>query len=114
MKKIENKRIVKNSNKAKSVVDFFELEDNIITCYCYSPENETEENYTPATVKLEDFELWLDSEGYLSGSDDEVKHPDDPCQGVTTTWNFSIHEFMDTDNHNWSISDLLTNFLNKK
>lgn len=109
----ENKSKIKKANKAKLIVDFFELNADVITCYCYNPDNDIEENYTPIAVKLEDFETWLNSKGYLSGSFDEIKHPDDPCQ-TTVSWNYSIDEFMDVKNHNWNISDLLTNFLNKK
>jgi hypothetical protein len=113
MEQLKNKSIIKSSNRAKSVVDFFELDNNVITCYCYSPENETEENYNPIDVALNDFEMWLDSEGYLKGDYEELRHPDDPCQGQTIECNYSIHEFLHTDTHNWNISDLLTKLLNK-
>jgi hypothetical protein len=112
MKKIENKSIAKNLNKAKSVVDFFELNNNVITCYCYSPENETEENYTPIDVTLNEFELWLDDEGFLKGDYERIVCPHEMITTIDT-WSYTIDEFMSGENHHWNISDLLTKFLNK-
>jgi len=99
--------------KKIKVVDFFELEGQIVTCYCYAPADETEENYTPVEVKLDEFEEWLSGEGYLKGDYESVGCPHRGLAKVSI-WSYTIHEFMAKENHNWNIEELLTTFLNTK
>lgn len=99
---------MRTKTAASVIVDFYEVKGAIITCFCYKPNDETEEK----EIQLDEFEEWLNGEGYLSRCDEDEKHPDARCQSKRTLWTLSIHAFMDRE-HNWSVEDLLTQFINK-
>jgi hypothetical protein len=109
---MKSKSIANILNKTTSVVDFFELNNETITCFCFNPNDDAEENYTLVNVKLTDFEKWLNDEGFLKGYYERIVCPHEMTTTVDT-WSFTIEEFMSGENQHWNINTLLTNFLNK-